>query len=970
MNEKFKNRYWDNLWGLLIFFAVIGGFMWGYYDSDFYIKNAVNMIYVFLAPAAAFMAGRAARVDEWRRSEQLKKYCVAYVVFNALMLAVRFLVAGEAVSFLTPAYSFWFLIAIVVWGFVAHYLDRVKFVIPVLFAVSLLIGFWPEIDGTLAIVQIASYFPFFMIGYKLSADIEEKLSAQKSPWLCAVGIVGFAGCCGAVYILGRYVELDANQLMRYAYDGYRVLAVRAVFSVIALAMIAFLLLAAPRRGVFALSKLGKNAYSVFVAYKFFVLLFCAAVPAGSFAWLFYIMLAAAAAVVLVVFGLDPVAGAIKAALDFCISIFSQNNKKKIVVVMRAAIALVLVCVLAIPLGTKLLEYVSSDPSETAANYIAPVLSGSDLSDSDVVIAYIGDMILLQDQVRAAYSDETGEYDFTDVFKYAAPYLSSAEYAVGVLEGPLAGSEAGYSSSNFDDAIPMYLNFPDSFAAAARDAGIDLVTSATNHILDKGTDGVVSTINALDKLGIAHVGIFDSNTDKRSNAVQIVEVAGLEIAFVGYTYGTNYYTDDEVNGSVSYVSSFLAAPTSMHFSACKRAVQDDLLYAQNQNPDCIIVMAHMGEQFSHETSNYQDVWNDIFIDAGADIVLGDHSHAVQPIEFADGGVIVNCPGNFANLYTADDGDASAIVELHLDANSGAVKAVSVVPMWTTSSVGGQYQAIPISTLLTDETLFSSLSVSELDRITEVQSTITSVMLGKDISLAELQDRYYLIGGEYRRQNVAALEYADEDGNGFMELLGSVDSVCFIGDSITAGTMNHGYGWYEPLAAMFPSLDVTRCAWGSATTETLLAKKAEISAVSSDLYVIAIGTNDVRYRNENCALTPAEYVANLEALADGIKSANPNAQFAFVTPWISMVDDPNREQSQADCRASHYEYGDALEVFCADNGFAFLDPQPYLEFVLETYVTGDYLVDYIHPNAGEGIRLYSYAVLSSAKTEAVA
>ena len=58
----------------------------------------------------------------------------------------------------------------------------------------------------------------------------------------------------------------------------------------------------------------------------------------------------------------------------------------------------------------------------------------------------------------------------------------------------------------------------------------------------------------------------------------------------------------------------------------------------------------------ELKFYQQKWNKIFIELGVDIILGDHPHAVQPIEFVNDNktIIVNYSGNFANSYIKHDG----------------------------------------------------------------------------------------------------------------------------------------------------------------------------------------------------------------------------------------------------------------------------------------------------------------------------
>ena len=79
-------------------------------------------------------------------------------------------------------------------------------------------------------------------------------------------------------------------------------------------------------------------------------------------------------------------------------------------------------------------------------------------------------------------------------------------------------------------------------------------------------------------------------------------------------------------------------------------------AKNSGADLVAVLLHMGTQFLHKPDIFQQKWNKIFTELGVDIILGDHPHAVQPIEFVNDNktIIVNCPGNFANSYIKYDG----------------------------------------------------------------------------------------------------------------------------------------------------------------------------------------------------------------------------------------------------------------------------------------------------------------------------
>ncbi|MDF2533665.1 MAG: capA, partial [Clostridia bacterium] len=390
------------------------------------------------------------------------------------------------------------------------------------------------------------------------------------------------------------------------------------------------------------------------------------------------------------------------------------------------------------------------------------------------------------------------------------------------------------------------------------------------------------------------------------------------------------------------------------------------------PDMIAVLPHMGTQFLHDTDNYQDTWNDIFIQAGADIILGDHAHAVQPIEFRTGtygegrekqAIIVNCPGNFANSYVEKDGDATSIVEVYVDPKTKEIISAGVIPMYTQAPAKGNYRALPIYSILNQPVLQKEISTYEMKRVAEVQAMVSSIMLRAEITLDQVQERYYLFPEGYVRQSIEAIKITDEmRATDLYKLLSVSETICVVGDSITAGSENGGYGWQEPLMAAFSDKIVYKEAWASATTLTLLNNAEAIAERSADLYVIAIGTNDVRYRNvKTCAMDKDSYVENINKLIVKIQSKNPNANFVFISPWLALDNDPYTAISTEKRDLMLAEYGEALELYCEEKGYSFINPNAAISKVLLRYPPSDFLIDHIHPNASDGIKLYSEKVL---------
>ena len=198
----------------------------------------------------------------------------------------------------------------------------------------------------------------------------------------------------------------------------------------------------------------------------------------------------------------------------------------------------------------------------------------------------------------------------------------------------------------------------------------------------------------------------------------------------------------------------------------------------------------------------------------------------------------------------------------------------------------------------------------------------------------------------------------------QAMNEAGSICFVGDSVTEGTKNGGCPWYEPIEEYFPGKDISNFSKGGCTVSYILENADKIPA--SDLYVIAIGTNDVRYRDESvCAMTSDEYISRIDQLKDKLLEKNPDARFVFIAPWYSTEADIYCPMTFEAKTAMNTEYSSALEKYCSDNGFNYINANEYIKGILTVSPDITYLLDHIHPNASKGVVMYSEAVLLSGK-----
>lgn len=580
------------------------------------------------------------------------------------------------------------------------------------------------------------------------------------------------------------------------------------------------------------------------------------------------------------------------------------------------------------------------------------------------------MILLENQVKRAFDGTS--YNFDEMFEYTAKYISAADFSIGVFEGPCGGSQSLYSQSNFRDGKVLRLNFPDEFADAVKKAGFNLVTTANNHVLDMGVEGSKRTIEVLREKNLDFVGSYLSHEDKAKSRVKIVEKDGIKMAVLAYTYGANRFTTEKLmDENFSYITQVLPAPDSPFYETVLEGIKKDFEIAKSHNPDLIIVLPHWGTQFVDEPNEFQEVWRKNFLSLGADIILGCHTHSVQPIKFetVDGRqtYTLYCPGNYTNIFRKFNGDASILAEVYIDRQSKKIIGGSIIPMWTQSALEGNYRPLPIYDILTNSKLRKSISTFELaNRILTVLKHITKVVLGAESGANLIQEHYYIDEVGFQRKINTAPINPDFKRGKFFELLQSATAVCFVGDSVTHGSRNGGVPWYEPYCA-FMKGKIFNCARDSLTIKVLLEKYLNIvAAVQADLFVVAIGTNDIRYRKpEICAMTPEEYISDLQILRTEILKNNPAAKFAFIAPWTSTENDKACVLKHRDKKATNLLYTEALRQWCEKNQDIFINANPYIDAVFDKYVQSDYLIDYIHPNATKGVSLYAESVLKDSQ-----
>ena len=973
LKKSERSAYWDNIKGFLILLVVFAHILFQLQNSFPAVNATVDYIYMFHMPAFVFVSGFFGKSPNSRSFTVIIKLIFLYFIFNSIMGFIY-----GFTSLLQPMYSYWYLIALIVWRLTAHHIAEFKEINLILFVTAVFIGFYPTVDNTFAAARIIGFYPYYMAGYKLTEEKNNALISKKYIKRASVGILTLL-CAGMLaFVAYSYFGYTDGDFQMTGYSHAADPFGRIILYIIAFLAIYSIRCLAPQKNIPLLTSFGRNSLWIFILHRPVTLLLSDIIIGLPPAYIMLISVLSAF-VICIIFGNDIAARYLNRFLEAGTDIFTSDNKKfnlSKLTALCVALGFVISVVLSAyknfsfsDLGRLSSPAYSDEVTEnTQQDIIYPTMTKEQKNafDNAFRITFAGDLILLEDQVKRAY--DGSKYDFSDVFEYAEPYISSADLAVGVFEGPMAGAEAGYTSSNFDDEKELYLNFPDEFASAVKNAGFDLVTTANNHLLDKGEKGALRTIDVLDKIGLDHTGSYKTPDDKKNNRVKLIECQNIKIAVLSYTYGSNYTDINQLteNGKYAYLTSVISGNEGELFEKLKLSVEEDFRQAKALSPDLIMVLPHIGTQFSNGIDGEQTAWFEIFKQNGADIILGDHPHVVEPalIEEYNGKKVFTayCPGNFANIYRENQGDTSMLIDVYIDRTSKKVTGGSIVPLYTHSRADGNYRAVPVYSIMNDVELRKQLTTDDITLAANSNDIITEVIFGSKMDISSVTERYYFDENGFIRSKASGLAVTDDMKKGTLyKALSKANTICFIGDSVTEGTKNGGCPWYEPVEEFFPDKAFLNYSKGGCTVSYMTDHAAEIPY--ADLYVIALGTNDVRYRDESmCAMTAESYIERLDKLKELLKTKSADPEFVFIAPWYSTDGDPFCSLSFADKTALNNEYSSALKQYCSDNSQKFIDPNPYIRNKLSVSPDRTYLLDHIHPNIINGVVMYSEAVLS--------
>lgn len=345
----------------------------------------------------------------------------------------------------------------------------------------------------------------------------------------------------------------------------------------------------------------------------------------------------------------------------------------------------------------------------------------------LTITAAGDCLMHNTQIWAGQEGDI--FNFDHFFQDIAPYLLEGQITSTCFEAPMAGAQAVYTG------YPLF-NSPDAMADTFKNAGFDIVVTAHNHIMDRGVKGALRTMEVLESRGLDALGTYSAAEDGRKPVIK--EVNGIKAGYLGYTYSTNGIP---VPDDYEYMVNFID----------RDKIVADIKDLRPQ-VDIVILVLHWGVEYTPLPTPEQKEMARLFLESGADVILGSHPHVIQTMEVVnindEPKFVIYGMGNFISHQNGQERNSGIVLKIDfskdLSTDRTQIEKIDYTPTFS-----HHYKA-------NGKTRFRVVAIEDtIQRIRDGQET---VFTSQDIPLlqAVLDDTRKRLGPSWQRSGMARNE----------------------------------------------------------------------------------------------------------------------------------------------------------------------------------------------------------------------
>ena len=255
---------------------------------------------------------------------------------------------------------------------------------------------------------------------------------------------------------------------------------------------------------------------------------------------------------------------------------------------------------------------------------------------DTTISFVGDVSLADNWYIMPKYDERkkGIYgilseDTVKLMTESDIMVANSEFTISDRGAKMPGKY--YTFRGSPKRIPIY-----------DEMGVDLLTLANNHVFDFGETAFNDMIDSLNEYKMPYIGA-GKNIDEAKKPYYFI-INGYKIAFVNATRAEKIILTPEATSKTGGV-----------FRCYDPTNFKNVISEVKKESDYVIALIHWGREDSHNLEQVQIDTSKIYLDAGADVIIGSHAHVLQGIEFYNHKPIIYNLGDFIfNDETKDTG----------------------------------------------------------------------------------------------------------------------------------------------------------------------------------------------------------------------------------------------------------------------------------------------------------------------------
>lgn len=254
--------------------------------------------------------------------------------------------------------------------------------------------------------------------------------------------------------------------------------------------------------------------------------------------------------------------------------------------------------------------------------------------STLNLTVVGDFLFESPYYKSIENGDSKDLYFNKV----KSYFNDDDISIGNMEVVIGNDNMKISGDGYNFCAPSWIG------PLVSSLDLEVLSTANNHSYDRGVEGINSTIDYFKN----NTDIVTLGTEKQGNTrkTRIIEKNGLKIGFSSFTLGTNIKPNKE---NVSLINYYKDPYTK---EILKNQISEEISYLK-KNADIIITLMHWGTEFTFYPNDEQKEMANYLNSLGVDIIVGSHSHSIQPIEIIGKDKKTLVYYSLGNFVSADD-----------------------------------------------------------------------------------------------------------------------------------------------------------------------------------------------------------------------------------------------------------------------------------------------------------------------------